>query len=235
MPQAADNLWKESAVRILVVEDDPEMGRLLTKWLREQGFDSDLATNGVDGLIAAQSGAFTAAAIDVMIPGMTGFELSRRIREGGSTMPIILLTARDAIDDRVRGLDSGADDYLIKPFDFAELGARLRSLLRREAGQRTTVTVGQLELDSMSMQATLGGERVTLSVKEFIILRLLAASAGSLVSRATILEEVWGSVDFIAPNIVDQYISILRRKIGSERGDVRITTVRRQGFVLDVI
>jgi two-component system, OmpR family, response regulator len=235
MPQAADNLWKETAVRILVVEDDPEMGRLLTKWLREQGFDNELATNGVDGLIAAQSGAFTAAAIDVMIPGMTGFELSRRIREGGSTMPIILLTARDAIDDRVRGLDSGADDYLIKPFDFAELGARLRSLLRREAGQRTTVTVGQLELDSMSMQATLGGERVTLSVKEFIILRLLAASAGSLVSRATILEEVWGSVDFIAPNIVDQYISILRRKIGSERGDVRITTVRRQGFVLDVI
>ena len=116
-----------------------------------------------------------------MIPGMTGFELSRRIREGGSAMPIILLTARDAIDDRVRGLDSGADDYLIKPFDFAELGARLRALLRREAGQRTTVTVGQLELDSMSMQATLGGERVTLSVKEFIILRLLAASAGSLV------------------------------------------------------
>jgi two-component system, OmpR family, response regulator len=235
MPQAADNLWKETAVRILVVEDDPEMGRLLTKWLREQGFDNELATNGVDGLIAAQSGAFTAAAIDVMIPGMTGFELSRRIREGGSTMPIILLTARDAIDDRVRGLDSGADDYLIKPFDFAELGARLRSLLRREAGQRTTVIVGQLELDSMSMQATLGGERVTLSVKEFIILRLLAASAGSLVSRATILEEVWGSVDFIAPNIVDQYISILRRKIGSERSDVRITTVRRQGFVLDVI
>jgi two-component system OmpR family response regulator len=235
MPQVADNLWKETIVRILVVEDDPEMGRLLTKWLREQGFDSELATNGVDGLIAAQNGAFAAAAIDVMIPGMTGFELARRIREGGSTMPVILLTARDAIDDRVRGLDSGADDYLIKPFDFAELGARLRALLRREAGQRTIVTVGQLELDSMSLQATLGGERVILSVKEFIILRLLAASAGSLVSRATILEEVWGSIDFIAPNIVDQYISILRRKIKSERGDVRITTVRRQGFVLDVI
>ena len=221
-------------MRILVIEDDPEMGRLLTKWLREQGFDSELATNGVDGLIAAQNGAFTAAAIDVMIPGMTGFEVSRRIREGGNTMPIILLTARDAIDDRVRGLDSGADDYLIKPFDFAELGARLRALLRWEAGQRTTITVGQLELDLMSMQATVDGERVTLSVKEFIILRILAASAGSLVSRATILEEVWGSIDFIAPNIVDQYISILRRKIKSARGNVHITTVRRQGFVLDV-
>jgi len=221
-------------MRILVVEDDPEMGRLLTSWLREQGYDSELAANGLDGLIAAQNGGFTAAAIDVMTPGMSGFELSRRIREGGNNMPIILLTARDAIDDRVRGLDSGADDYLIKPFDFAELGARLRALLRRDAGQRTTVTVGQLELDSMSMQATLGGERVTLSVKEFIILRLLAGAAGSLVSRATILEEVWGSVDFIDPNIVDQYISILRRKIQPDLGDVRITTVRRQGFILDV-
>jgi two-component system OmpR family response regulator len=222
-------------MRILVVEDDPEMGRLLTKWLREQGFDSELATNGIDGLVAAQNGAFMAAAVDVMLPGISGFEFSRRIRAGGSTMPIILLTARDAIDDRVRGLDSGADDYLIKPFDFAELGARLRALLRRNAGQRTTVSVALLELDSMTMQANVGGERVTLSVKEFLILRLLAVAAGGLVSRATILEEVWGSVDFIDPNIVDQYISILRRKIQPQLAGVRITTVRRQGFILEVL
>jgi two-component system, OmpR family, response regulator len=222
-------------MRILVVEDDPEMGRLLTKWLREQGFDSELATTGMDGLVAAENSAYAAAAIDVMLPGISGFELSRRIRAGGNAMPIILLTARDAIDDRVQGLDSGADDYLIKPFDFAELGARLRALLRRDAGQRNTVSVAHLELDSMTMQANVGGERVTLSVKEFIILRLLAVAAGALVSRGTILEEVWGSADFIDPNIVDQYISILRRKIQPQLAGVRITTVRRQGFILEVL
>jgi two-component system, OmpR family, response regulator len=221
-------------MRILVVEDDPEMGRLLTRWLEEQGFESELMTNGIDGLVAIQGGTFTAAAIDVMLPGMSGFELSRRIREGGSTMPIILLTARDAVDDRVYGLDSGADDYLIKPFDFAELGARLRALLRRDANQKTTLTAGELELDTATMRASVQGQRVTLSMKEFVILRLLVGAAGTLVPRATILEEVWGSASFIDPNIVDQYISILRRKIDPELAGVRITTIRRQGFVLEV-
>jgi two-component system OmpR family response regulator len=221
-------------MRILVVEDDPEMGRLLTRWLEEQGFESELMTNGIDGLVAIQGGTFAAAAIDVMLPGMSGFELSRRIREGGSTMPIILLTARDAVDDRVYGLDSGADDYLIKPFDFAELGARLRALLRRDANQKTTLTAGELELDTATMRASVRGERVTLSMKEFVILRLLVGAVGTLVPRATILEEVWGSASFIDPNIVDQYISILRRKIDPERAGVRITTLRRQGFLLEV-
>jgi two-component system OmpR family response regulator len=221
-------------MRILVVEDDPEMGRLLTRWLEEQGFESELTTNGIDGLVAIQGGTYAAAAIDVMLPGMSGFELSRRIREGGSTMPIILLTARDAVDDRVYGLDSGADDYLIKPFDFAELGARLRALLRRDANQKTTLTAGELELDTATMRASVRGERVTLSMKEFVILRLLVGAVGTLVPRATILEEVWGSASFIDPNIVDQYISILRRKIDPERAGVRITTLRRQGFLLEV-
>jgi two-component system, OmpR family, response regulator len=221
-------------MRILVVEDDPEMGRLLTRWLEEQGFESELMTNGIDGLVAIQGGTFTAAAIDVMLPGMSGFELSRRIRESGSTMPIILLTARDAVDDRVYGLDSGADDYLIKPFDFAELGARLRALLRRDANQKTTLTAGELELDTATMRASVRGERITLSMKEFVILRLLVGAVGTLVPRATILEEVWGSASFIDPNIVDQYISILRRKIDPTRSGVRIATVRRQGFVLEV-
>jgi two-component system OmpR family response regulator len=221
-------------MRILVVEDDPEMGRLLTRWLEEQGFESELTTNGIDGLVAIQGGTYAAAAIDVMLPGMSGFELSRRIREGGSTMPIILLTARDAVDDRVYGLDSGADDYLIKPFDFAELGARLRALLRRDANLKTTLAAGELELDTATMRASVRGERVTLSMKEFVILRLLVGALGTLVPRATILEEVWGSASFIDPNIVDQYISILRRKIDPERAGVRITTLRRQGFLLEV-
>jgi two-component system, OmpR family, response regulator len=222
-------------MRILVVEDDPEMGRLLIRWLKEQGFESELMTNGIDGLVAIQGGSFSAAAIDVMLPGMSGFELSRRIREGGSTMPIILLTARDAVDDRVYGLDSGADDYLIKPFDFAELGARLRALLRRDANQTTTLAAGTLELDSATMRATVSGQRVTLSMKEFVILRLLVGAAGTLVPRATILEEVWGSASFIDANIVDQYISILRRKIDPGLAGVRITTVRGQGFLLEAL
>jgi two-component system OmpR family response regulator len=222
-------------VRILVVEDDPEMGRLLVRWLGEQGFESELAANGIDGLAAARTGAFSAAAIDVMLPGMSGFDVSRRIRDDGNLMPIILLTARDAVNDRVYGLDSGADDYLIKPFDFAELGARIRALLRRDASQKTTLTAGNLVLDSMAMLATVRGEKLTLSVKEFIVLRLLVAAVGTLVPRSTILEEVWGSVDFIAPNIVDQYISILRRKVAPELAGVQITTIRRQGFVLEEI
>jgi two-component system OmpR family response regulator len=220
-------------VRILVVEDDPEMGRLLVRWLGEQGFDSELAANGIDGLAAARTGEFTAAAIDVMLPGMSGFELARSIREDGNSLPIILLTARDAVNDRVYGLDSGADDYLIKPFDFAELGARIRALLRRDVNQKTTLTAGRLVLDSMTMLATVRGQQLTLSVKEFIVLRLLVAAVGSVVPRTTILEEVWGTVNFIAPNIVDQYIGILRRKVDSTTAGVRITTVRRQGFVLE--
>ena len=220
-------------MRILVVEDDPEMGRLIVRWLGEQGFDGELATNGIDGLAAARSGRFSAAAIDVMLPGLSGFELSRSIRDDGNPMPIILLTARDAVNDRVFGLDSGADDYLIKPFDFAELGARIRALLRRDATQKTTLVAGRLVLDSMTMLATVGGERLTLSVKEFLVLRLLVAAAGSLVPRSTILEEVWGSVNFIAPNIVDQYIGILRRKVERNAAGVQITTVRRQGFLLE--
>lgn len=220
-------------MRILVVEDDPEMGRLIAKWLGEQGYECQLETNGVDGLIAFRAGDYAAAAIDVMLPGMSGFDLSRRIRDDGSTMPVILLTARDAVNDRVFGLDSGADDYLIKPFDFTELGARLRALLRRDASQKTTITVGNVVLELLEMTATVAGDRITLSVKEFIVLRFLAAAAGTLVTRATILEEVWGSVDFIDPNIVDQYISILRRKLVPELSGIQITTMRRQGFVLE--
>jgi two-component system, OmpR family, response regulator len=221
-------------VRILVAEDDPEMGRLLTQWLAAQGFESHLARNGLDGLIAFNNEEFAAAAIDVMLPGMTGFELCRHIREAGSNLPIILLTARDAVDDRVQGLDAGADDYLIKPFDFAELGARLRALLRRDAaGHRTSLRVGNLELDSMTAQAAVSGRRVTMSIKEFTLLRLLAGSPGVTVSRTTILEEVWGTSDFIHPNIVEQYISFLRKKLEAEESGVQIRTVRGRGYFLE--
>lgn len=223
-------------MRILVVEDEPEMGELLSNWLVSQGFECDVADNGTDGLIAFSTGAFAAAAIDVMLPGMSGFELCRRIRESGSTAPLVLITARDAVDDRVRGLDSGADDYIIKPFDFAELGARLRALFRRDAaGQKTTVTVAGLELDSMTTEVRVAGRRVVVSPKEFTVLRLLAQNPGTEVSRETMLSEVWGSTQFIHPNIVEQYISFLRKKIDPVASGVSIRTVRGVGYVLDTL
>lgn len=171
-----------------------------------------------------------------MLPGMSGLELTRRVRDGGSNLPINLLTARDAVDDRVQGLDAGADDYLVKPFDFAELGARLRALLRRDAaGQRPIVVVGQLRLDSISMMTTVQGLRVTLSPREFAVLRLLASSPGTVVERAMMLGEIWDSADNIDPNIVEQYVSFLRRKIDSTLAGVSIITVRGRGYQLDVL
>lgn len=221
-------------MRMLVIEDDPEMGQLLTNWLEGQGFRPELVDNGLDGLIAFSSGNYEAAAIDVMLPGMTGFEVCRRIRESGSTVPIVMITARDAVEDRVRGLDFGADDYIIKPFDFAELGARLRALFRRDAGgQKTIVEVGNVTLDSMTTEVRVGDRRVTMSLKEFALLRLLAQSPGITVTRETMLREIWGSTQFIDPNIVEQYISFLRRKLDPIESGVHIRTVRGSGYVLE--
>jgi two-component system OmpR family response regulator len=223
-------------VRILVIEDDPEMGLLLTNWLTAQGFEPELVDNGLDGLIAFTTGGFEAAAIDVMLPGMTGFEVCRRIREGGSTAPIVMITARDAVEDRVRGLDFGADDYIIKPFDFSELGARLRALFRREAaGQKTVLQIGLVSLDSMTTEVRVDGRRVTMSLKEFALLRLLAQSPGVTVTRDTILREVWGSAEFIHPNIVEQYVSFVRRKLDPVESGVRIKTVRGSGYFIEPV
>jgi two-component system OmpR family response regulator len=223
-------------MRILVVEDDPELGPLLTDWLTRQGFDAELAVNGVDALIAFNTGAFGAAAIDVMLPGMSGFEICRRLREADERLPIVLLTARDAVQDRVFGLDAGADDYITKPFDFAELGARLRALFRRnDVGASGTIRIADMILDSASNGVIVKDRRMTLSVKEFAVLRLLAAAPGATIARTTILSEVWGSSDFIHPNIVEQYVSFIRRKVDLDSARVRIRTVRGTGYALEVV
>jgi two-component system OmpR family response regulator len=225
---------KGRAVRILIVEDDLEMGRLTAQWLDEQGYQTHVATNGIDALVAFGSEVFDAAAIDVMLPGMSGFELCRRIRDKDDSLPIILLTARDAVEDRVFGLDAGADDYLTKPFDFTELGARFRAIFRRESTvPRTVIAIGDLELDSMKMKASVAGKTVTMSLREFGLLRLLASSVGVPVARATILEEIWGSAEHIDPNIIEQYISFLRRKIDPVAAGVQIVTVRGVGYQLN--
>lgn len=222
-------------MKILIVDDDPEMGELIEQGLRAEGYETVLVRDGVEALLAIERHTFAAAAIDVMLPGMSGFEICRRIRATTATLPILLLTARAAIEDRVFGLDAGADDYLTKPFAFVELNARLRALLRREAtAEKLVVTVGSIRLDTLALSVSIGGTPIGMSPKEFALLRLLASRAGQLVSREHILEQVWGSAEHIDQNVVDQYISYLRRKIDTRDTGVKITTTRGTGYTLQV-
>lgn len=222
-------------VKILIVEDDPQMGALIDRGLSADGYDTRVVDNGVDALIAVATEDYALAAIDVMLPQMSGFEICRRIRETGSSMPLLLLTARDAVKDRVFGLDSGADDYLTKPFALVELSARIRALLRRDAGaDKLVLSAGNLRIDSLAVAVVVSGRPVSMSPKEFSLLRLLAGQAGEVVSRTRILEEVWGSAENIDPNIVDQYVSYLRRKLDPADAGVRIVTKRGAGYVLEV-
>ncbi|WP_237280373.1 response regulator transcription factor [Subtercola vilae] len=219
---------------MLVVEDDPEMGALIERGLAGEGHTVVLVTNGMDALIALSNETFTAAAIDVMLPKMSGFELCRRIRESGNRLPIIMLTARDGVEDRITGLDLGADDYLTKPFAVAELNARLRAHIRRdEAGGTTSLSIGNLTVDSAAVRALVDGKPISLSLKEFALLRLLASQPGTVFTRTKILEEVWGSAQFFEPTLVDQYVSYVRRKLDAAAARVKITTVRGAGYQLD--
>jgi two-component system OmpR family response regulator len=220
---------------LLLVEDDAEMRMLLQRGLEADGYDVRAMDNGVDALIASRTAVISGAILDVMLPGMSGFELARRLRENAETFPILLLTARDAVEDRVYGLDSGADDYLTKPFDFAELSARVRAMLRRNSGvDRMRIAVGRLVLDSETMRVTHGDTVVPTSPKEFALLRLLAQEAGTAVSRQRILDSVWGGVGHIDPNIVDQYISYLRHKLDPEECGFKIVTIRGSGYQVEL-
>jgi two-component system, OmpR family, response regulator len=220
---------------ILVVEDDAEMRMLLERGLAAEGYAVRALDNGVDALIATRSEVMSGAVIDVMLPGMSGFEICRRLREGDETFPILLLTARDAVQDRVFGLDSGADDYLTKPFDFSELLARVRAMLRRNAGvDRMRLPIGNLILDSETLRVLLGDTVIATSPKEFALLRLLGAEPGTPVSRARILETIWNAAQNIDSNIVDQYISYLRHKVDPIDSGFRIVTVRGSGYVIEV-
>ena len=223
------------ALRILVVEDEPEMAHLLARGLRGEGYSVDLAGNGIDGITLAYEAPYDIAVLDVMLPGMSGFELCRRLREQTSGMAILLLTARDAVDDRVRGLDSGADDYLTKPFEFAELAARLRALRRRDAIGASRLDIGGLQIDLTRHEIVVGGRELRLSRTEFDLLRLLAENASRIMPRAEIIDAIWGSVAHIDPNIVDQYVSYVRRKLDTVRSPVRIVTARGVGFQLIAI
>lgn len=220
------------ALRILTVEDEPEMADLIARGLRGEGYVVDVAEDGVQAMALAKDGDHDIAILDVMLPGMSGFELCRWLRRQNEGLAIILLTARDAVDDRVRGLDAGADDYLTKPFEFVELAARLRALRRRDAIGAGRMDVGGLRIDMTRHQISTDGGELRLSRTEFDLLRLLAVNLGRVMPRAEILDAIWGSTAYIDPNIVDQYVSYIRRKLDAVDAPVRIATARGIGFQL---
>ncbi|HEY4224958.1 MAG TPA: response regulator transcription factor [Pseudolysinimonas sp.] len=219
-------------MRVLVVDDEVEMAALLARGLAGEGYEVDIASDGIRAMTKAGEEKYDLAVLDVTMPGMSGFELCRRLRDQVRGIGIILLTARDAVDDRVRGLDAGADDYLTKPFAFAELAARLRALRRREALASTSLEIGGLAIDLTSQRIAVGDAEARLSRTEFDLLRLLAARPEEVLPRAEILDAIWGSASYIDSNIVDQYVSYLRKKLDAISAPVRIVTARGVGFRL---
>jgi DNA-binding response OmpR family regulator len=218
-------------MRVLVVDDEGEMAALLARGLVAEGYQVDVASDGIRAITLVGATKYDLAVLDVNMPGMSGFELCRRLRDQVRGIGILLLTAREAIDDRVRGLDAGADDYLTKPFAFAELAARLRALRRREALSATSVEFGDLTVDIPSHRIIAPGGSSRLSRTEFDLLQLLLNSPDRVVTRAEILDSLWGE-SYVDPNIVDQYVSYLRKKLDPIGTAVRIATARGVGFRL---
>jgi len=209
------------------------MAALLERGLREEGYSVDVSLGGDDALWRIVEHDYDAVVLDVMLPGIDGFELCRRARAAGRWAPVLLLTARSAVDDRVRGLDAGADDYLTKPFSFAELAARVRALVRRGARERPAVLqVGDLRLDPATHQAWRGEAELPLSPKEMAVLELLMRHAGEVVTRTQILDHAWDYTYEGVSNVVDQYVGYLRKKVDRPFGRSDIETVRGVGYRL---
>jgi two-component system OmpR family response regulator len=218
-------------MRLLLVEDDERLAGSLARGLRGEGYAVDLAATGDEAVVHAQVHDYDVVVLDVMLPGLDGVSVCRTLRAAGRWSPVLMLTARDGVADRIRGLDAGADDYLVKPFDFGELVARLRALLRRGAPERPAVVVaGDLEVDPARRSVTRAGRRVELSAREFAVLELLARRAGQVVSRTELLEHVWDRNYQGSTNIVDVYVGYLRRKLENPFGRPLIHTVRGAGY-----
>lgn len=220
-------------MRVLVVEDQLKMASLIRRGLREEGLAADVAVRGEDAFWMAASSEYDAILLDVMLPGIDGFETCRRLRKEGVWAPVLMLTARDAVEDRVKGLDSGADDYLAKPFAFSELLARLRALVRRGASERPVeLEVGDLRLDPTTRQAWRGEERIELSAKEFALLETFMYRPGQVLSRDQLLEHAWDYDYERRSNVVDVYVRYLRQKVDRPFGARSIETVRGVGYRL---
>ncbi|HEU5244710.1 MAG TPA: response regulator transcription factor [Gaiellaceae bacterium] len=220
-------------MRVLVVEDEKKLGELLGRGLREEGYAADVADRGEEALWMARAVPYDAIVLDVMLPGADGFEICRRLRREKVWTPVLMLTARDAVDDRVGGLDAGADDYLTKPFAFEELLARIRALTRRGQVERPTVLeVGDLRLDPAAHRAWRGERELDLSAKEFAMLELFMRRPGLTLSRTQLLDGAWDIAFESRSNVVDVYIRYLREKIDRPFGLDSIETVRGVGYRL---
>ncbi len=225
MAQCAD----KCAMRILVVEDEPRLLRNLAKALREEGYAVDTAEAGDDGLFKAETYDYDAIVLDIMLPGLDGWEVMDRLRKQKRT-PVLMLTARDAPKDRVRGLDTGADDYLIKPFDLDELLARLRALIRRSAGQvRPALQVGEVRIDTRARAVTRAGQPIVLTAREYAILEYLALHRGKVVSRTELYEHLFDESDDTLSNLLDVHVFGIRKKLGRDL----VATRRGQGYCIE--
>ena len=223
-------------MKILVVEDETKTGTYLKQGLVEAGFVVDLASNGFDGLHLATSEIYELAILDVMLPGIDGWQILQGIRRAGNDMPVLFLTARDQIEDRVKGLELGADDYLVKPFAFSELLARVRTLLRRgsKAKDAESLRAADLELDLLRRRVTRGGRRIDLTAKEFGLLELLLRRQGEVLPRSLIASQVWDMNFDSDTNVVEVAVRRLRAKIDDDFEVKLVRTVRGMGYVLEV-
>ena len=223
-------------MRVLLVEDDPGVQRFVVKGLREQAYAVDSVTTGKAALYQADVNTYDVVILDVMIPGMDGFQVCRHLRESGHRFPILMLTARDAVEDRIAGLDHGADDYLTKPFEFRELLARLRALLRRSGDLRPAkLEVADLVVDTGSQSARRSGQSISLTQKEYALLEFLARNAGRVVGRAEIAEHVWDETFDPFSNLIEVYINRLRRKVDFSNRAPLLHTRRGAGYMLGAL
>jgi two-component system copper resistance phosphate regulon response regulator CusR len=224
----------EAHLRILIVEDEKKTAAYLRRGLTENGFTVVVAEQGEDGLRLARTGTYDLLILDVMLPQRDGWSILEELREAGKETPVLFLTARDAVVDRVKGLELGADDYLVKPFAFSELLARIRSILRRTtASQRETVRLADLEIDFVRQKATRAGHRLELTPKEFALLALLVRRTGEVLSRAFLAEQVWEMRYAGETNVVDVHVRRLRAKVDDPFAHKLIHTVRGVGYVLE--
>jgi DNA-binding response OmpR family regulator len=222
-------------VRVLIAEDDPGVQRFVAKGLKEQAYAVDTVATGPEALEQAEINSYDVIILDVMLPGLSGFEVCRRLREAGLKIPVLMLTARDAVEDRIAGLDSGADDYLTKPFEFRELLARLRALLRRPSELKPAqLSVANLTLDTAAQVATRADRHISLTHKEYALLEYLTRNTGRIVGRAEIAEHVWDEHFDPFSNLIEVYINRLRRKIDAPKETPLLHTKRGAGYMLGV-
>ena len=222
-------------MKILIVEDEQKTGDYLKQGLSEAGFVADLARDGVDGLHLTLTGDYDLVVLDVMLPKLDGWEVLRQIRHNGKHLPVLFLTARDQVEDRVKGLEFGADDYLVKPFAFSELLARVRALLRRgKTSEPELLQIANLELDLLRRRVTRAGKRIDLTAKEFALLELLLRRQGEVLPRSLIASQVWDMNFDSDTNVIEVAVRRLRAKIDDEFEPKLIRTVRGMGYVLEV-